>query len=61
MAITIRSTIFTKGDDEDGLMYVIVTTHNANNDDDHDGDHFVDEHKDEGVEDEWHYDVDDAR
>ena len=60
MAITIRSTIFTEGDDEDGLVCMIVTTHNEKNDDHHDDDHFVDEHKDEGVEDDWHDDVYDA-
>ena len=56
MAITIRSTISTNGDDEDWLLYMIVTTHNEKNYDDHDDDHRVDEHKDDGAEDDWHDD-----
>ena len=60
MAIAIRSTISTNGDDEDWLLYMFVTTHTDKDDDHHVDDHFVDEHKDEVVEDEWYDDVDDA-
>ena len=60
MAIAIRITISTNGDDEDWLLYMIVTTHNDKNDDDRDDDHSVDEHKDDGEKDDWHDDRDDA-